>query len=298
MTTTPPRFGPSAALTTPFQPDGGIDLGRLAQQARWCLAQGCDSVTAFGTTGEGASIEIAARHAVLAALKAEGLDFPSQVVGGVAASTIADAVDQTRLLTDAGCRAVLMAPPFYFKSVSDDGLFDWFSQLLVRLGPDARDVILYNIPSVTALALSIPLIGRLRQAFPEAIVGVKDSSGDWTYTQALLAAHRDIAILIGDERSLAQGVRLGALGAISGIANLCPGRLRPLIDAGRDDPGLVTLVERVLAFPVTPAVKALVAHRTGDPAWLTVRAPLRALGAADARALGATYDAVIANQAA
>lgn len=292
------RFGLSAALTTPFQADGAVDRARLAVQARWCLDQGCASVTAFGTTGEGASIEMASRKDMLAALKGAGLDFRTQVVGGVAASTIPDAIEQTRLLTDAGCRAVLLAPPFYFKGVSDDGLFDWFSSLLTQLGDDARDIILYNIPSVTALALSVELIGRLRTAFPKAITGVKDSSGDWAYTQKLLAAHKDIAILIGDERSLAEGVRLGAQGAISGMANICPDRLLPMVEAGQHQESIVSIVQEVLKYPVTPAVKALVAHRTGDDAWLNVRVPLRAMSTADARALGARYDTVLANKAA
>ena len=160
--------------------------------------------------------------------------------------------------------AILLAPPFYFKGVSDEGLYAWFSSYIEKLGSEARDVILYNIPSVTAITLPVELITRLRQAFPEVITGVKDSGGDWAYTQRLLAAHRDIAILIGDERHLAQGVRMGAQGAISGMANICPDRLIPLVRDGQESEGIVRVVEDILQYPVTPAVKALIAHRTGD----------------------------------
>ena len=83
--------------------------------------------------------------------------------------------------------------------------------------------------------------------------------------------------MIGDERHLAAGVRLGAQGATSGLANLFPERLLKLIESKQDDPRLVELVNEVLKFPVTPAVKALLAHRLNDPAWLNVRAPLVAL---------------------
>jgi 4-hydroxy-tetrahydrodipicolinate synthase len=153
------------------------------------------------------------------------------------------------------------------------------------LGAKARGIILYNIPSVTAVELSVALIGRLRAAFPAAIAGVKDSSGNWTYTEALLAAHKDIAILIGDERSLAAGVRLGAEGAISGMANVLPERLHVMIHQGKDDADLIGLVGEVLRHPVTPAVKALVAARSSDVAWLRVRAPLVETPAAAAAAL-------------
>jgi 4-hydroxy-tetrahydrodipicolinate synthase len=277
---------------------GAVDLRRLADHARWCLAEGCGSVTAFGTTGEGASLGLAARERILGALIGAGIDPRGQILGGVAASSIEEAVTQTRQLMEADLRAVLLAPPFYFKGVSDDGLFAWFARVFEGLGGSARDMILYNIPSVTQVTLSPGLIGRLREAFPGVVAGVKDSSGDWPYSEALLERHRDIAILIGDERSLAAGVRKGAQGAISGLANVCPRELSAMIRTGQDDPRLSRLVEAVLAHPVTPAVKALVAHRTGDAAWLAVRPPLVAMGAAEASALGRSFDAILSAKAA
>ena len=292
------RFGLSAALTLPVMAEGAVDLRRLAGHAGWCLDAGCASVTIFGTTGEGASLGMSAREQALGALIGAGLDPRRSVVGGVAASSTHDAMLQARLLIDANCRAVLLTPPFYFKDVTDDGLFTWFAHVFEKLGQQARDVILYNIPSVTAVPLSVELIGRLRTAFPQVVIGVKDSSGDFAYTERLLAAHRDLVILIGDERGLAAGVRLGGQGAISGLANVCPQGLAAVIAEARDDARILQLVEEVLRYPVVPAVKALVAHRTNDPAWLNVRAPLVALDATTAGRLGAAYDAIFAAQAA
>jgi 4-hydroxy-tetrahydrodipicolinate synthase len=289
----PARFGLSAALTTPFRPGGAIDPSRLVAQARWCLAEGCSSVTLFGTTGEGASIGEADRVAILEAL-ATGDIAGGRIVGAVAAAAVSDAVTQARLTLAIGCKALLLPPPFYFKGVSDDGLFAWYAGVFEQLGAAARDVLLYNIPSVTAVPLSIDLIGRLRDAFPGIVIGVKDSSGDWPYTQRLLAAHGDLAILIGDERYLAEGVRRGGQGAISGLANICPRLLLPLAVEGRDDPRIADLVAEVLKYPVTPAVKALVAHRTGEAAWLSVRPPLMPLGAEDAARLAQRYDRLFA----
>jgi len=289
----PARFGLSAALTTPFRPGGAIDPSRLVAQARWCLAEGCSSVTLFGTTGEGASIGEADRVVLLEAL-AEGDIAGGRIVGAIAAAAVSDAVAQARLMLAAGCKALLLPPPFYFKGVSDDGLFGWYAAVFEQLGAGARDVLLYNIPSVTAVPLSIDLIGRLRDAFPGIVTGVKDSSGDWPYTQRLLAAHGDLAILIGDERYLAEGVRRGGQGAISGLANICPRLLLSLAVEGRDDPRIADLVTEVLKYPVTPAVKALVAHRTGEAAWLWVRPPLMPLGAEDAVRLAQRYDTLFA----
>jgi 4-hydroxy-tetrahydrodipicolinate synthase len=283
------RFGLSAAMTTPFRSNGAIDHERLASHARWCLDNGCASVTAFGTTGEGASIGISERDQILGALAGKGVEGRDVVVC-VAASSVDETLVQARMAAEFGSRNLLLPPPFYFKGVSDEGLFAWFVQILDKLGGAAGGVLLYNIPSVTQVALSVELIGRLKEAFPGVIAGVKDSSGDWAYTQRLLAAHKNLAILIGDERFLAQGVRLGGQGAISGLANICPQALLPLARDGQGNERIDGLVEEVLRYPVTPAVKALVAHRSGDRAWLHVRAPLAAIGEAEALRLGSVYD--------
>ncbi|RDI59131.1 dihydrodipicolinate synthase family protein [Microvirga subterranea] len=293
MTASTDRFGLSAAMTTPFRSDGAVDLAKLGDHARWCLENGCSSVTVFGTTGEGASIATSARGRILEALAAAGVEG-RDVVFCMAASAVEEALDQGRLAHDFGCRSLLLTPPFYFKGVSDEGLFSWFSQVLEALGPAARGVILYNIPSVTQVGLSIELIGRLKQAFPGIVTGVKDSSGDWDYTQRLLAAHGDLAILIGDERYLAEGVRRGGQGAISGLANVCPGTLLPLARDGNGDERINRLVDDVLRHPVIPAVKTLVAHRTGDASWLTVRAPLATLPKAGQDRLCSAFDGLFA----
>jgi 4-hydroxy-tetrahydrodipicolinate synthase len=197
-----------------------------------------------------------------------------------------------RVLIDRGCRGVLLAPPFYFKDVTDEGLYRWFSQVCEKIGQRARDLFLYHIPSVTQAPLSIELIGRLKAAFPKVVAGVKDSGGDWACTEKLLRTHAALILLIGDERHLAAGVRLGAQGAISGLANVCPEILLKLIEAGKEDPRVIQLVNELLRFPVTPAVKALLAHRTNDPAWLTVRPPLVALSEGQAARLADAYHAI------
>ena len=270
------RFGLAVALATPFAADGSIDMARLTRHAQWCLANGCRRVTLFGTTGEGASIDDSEREAVWQAL-AESKVSGSQLVGGVAASTLASALRQTEQAYAHGAHAVLLPPPFYFKGVDDEGLFRWFATLIERLGGKARDLLLYNIPSVTSVALSLPLVARLAEAFPGVITGVKDSSGDWPYTEALLAAHaKDLQILVGDERHLARAVRSGGAGAISGMANVFPDRLPALADQGKEDPKLLGLVDEICRLPVTAAVKTLVTLRTGDQGWAHVRPPLSA----------------------
>src|SRR5215469_10789546 len=156
------EFGLSCALALPVNPDSSIDFSRLSQHARNVLDGGCATVTVFGTTGEGASVSLSERVQILDALSAAGIPLSERVLGGVAAAAVGDAVEQARILMERDCRGVLLAPPFYFKHVNDEGLYAWFAQVFEKMGTLARDVILYHIPSVTEAPLSIGLIGRLK----------------------------------------------------------------------------------------------------------------------------------------
>ena len=286
------RFGLSCAMVTPFAPDGSVDLARLATHAKHVLAEGCSSVTFAGTTGEGASIGFGERAAIIDALRAAGLDLATQVLVGVAACSIEDAAAQANQLLDAGGRGILLAPPFYFKNPSDDGLFRWFAAVLERCH-SPRGVFLYHLPSVTAVALSSELVGRIDRAFPGVIAGVKDSGGEWATTERFLADHPHLHILVGDERLLARAIRHGGSGAINGFSNFCARKLMPMIEDGADVPGIPELVDLVCSQPVTPAVKVLVAHRYRDDGFLATSPPLVPTGTAAQAGLRAAYDRLL-----
>jgi len=288
-------LGLSCALSTPFGHDAGVDTTRLAEHANWCLAQGCDSITLFGTTGEGAAVGVADRTRSIKALLAD--IAPSRLLSGVTACAPDDAVAQARVATDAGLHGLLLTPPWYFRDVSDDGLFAWFARVLEMIG-NARNVYLYHIPSMTGVPLSVNLIGRLKTAFPGVVVGVKDSSGDWSNTEKLLAAHGDLQILVGDERQLARAVRQGGAGTICGLANLLPGIVRKAAHDGIDDPRIAAAVEAIVRYPFMPAVKALIAHQRDDAEWRVMAPPLAPLADADAQRLVVEFEKILTAKAA
>ncbi|KPH77780.1 dihydrodipicolinate synthase family protein [Bosea vaviloviae] len=298
MSIDPNRFGLSCAITTPMREGGAVDLPRLVKHARHVLAEGCDSVTLFGTTGEGAALGLPARGAMMGALIGAGIDPARQIYAGIAASSLHEAVEQGRLALDAGAKGLLLAPPFYFKGVSDEGLYRWFSQYFEQLDASVRNVILYHIPSVTAVAISIDLVQRLKTAFPGIVAGVKDSSGSYANTEALLKAHGELAILVGDERQLAKAVRNGAQGSICGVANLVPQLLRPMVYEGKDSPVVNALVDEICSHPVLASVKALVGHVHGDSGYGAMRAPLEALDEGTRQRLFAAFDRITMAKAA
>ena len=239
-------------------------------------------MTLFGTTGEGPSVAPREREATAAGLVRAGI-APEKLVEGVIACSVEEAAESTRAALRRGAKAVLLAPPFYFRPVPDDAVFAWFTEVFGSVGEGLRDVILYHIPSLTGISLSIELIARLRTAFPAAITGVKDSAADAQASMRLIDAHGDLAILVGDETYLGRACAAGAAGSICGLANLVPEAIIAVAASGRDDPRIQALVDAINRHPMIPIVKALVAHLRREPAWATTAPPLPTLPAAAVR---------------
>ena len=270
----PGSFGVSVALTTPFSEAGEILPATLAAHAKSVLAAGASSVTLFGTTGEGASIGPDERRMGLTALLSA--QCPAEkIILGVCANALADAQAQVAAGLAHGVTRYLVLPPFYFKGASDLALYDWYAMLLAHTDPRTQ-FILYHIPQITQVPLSVDLVARLAAHAPDRVIGVKDSSGDWQHAQALIAT-RSLPVLVGDERLLHRAVDLGGAGCISGVANLYPERLARVVQTAVEDPEITKLVDRIVSVPVIPGLKALLAEQTGDPLWERVRLPLERL---------------------
>jgi 4-hydroxy-tetrahydrodipicolinate synthase len=178
-----------------------------------------------------------------------------------------------------------MLPPFYYKDVNDDGLFASFAEVIERVGDPALRIYLYHIPPVSQVAISLDLIERLIKAYPEVVVGIKDSSGDWDNTNAMLQRRwDDFRVFAGAETFLLQNMRGGGAGCISATANINPAAIDRLYrewqspEADDLQKELDKIRDTALAFPMIPALKATVAHFSNDTQWRTVRPPLVALG--------------------
>ncbi|WP_108485385.1 dihydrodipicolinate synthase family protein [Oceaniglobus ichthyenteri] len=281
------KIGISVALLTPFTQDGGIDTALLASHARHVVDQGARGVTVFGTTGEGASIALNERPAAYRAILDNGI-APDRVFSGLCATSLGDTLAQIDQALEFGIETFLLLPPYYFPAPGDAGLRAWHETLFAQADPRAK-FILYHIPQITAVPLSVDLVRGLRADYPDRVIAIKDSSGQWANTEQLLAGG-DIAVLVGDERFLHRAIPLGAAGSICGMANLHPARLAALFDTAVEDEALSRQVDAVVSGPVIPALKALMVRDTGNAAWANIRPPLAPLD-------DAARDAVLAQSA-
>ncbi|MGH8712974.1 MAG: dihydrodipicolinate synthase family protein [Casimicrobiaceae bacterium] len=300
MNPSPSLQGLWCATLSPIDSHGALDAARLAAHARRLFAAGVDGIAPFGTTGEGQSFSVAERQSGLDALVAAGI-APQRLLAGTGCAALPDAIALTRHAMAAGCAGALVLPPFFFRDVTDDGVYAAYASLIDAVGDDRLRLYLYHIPQVSGVAVSVRVASRLAAAYPDVVAGVKDSSGDFDNSRALVAALPGLSIFVGHEPHLPALRRLGGAGTICGIANLYPRLLRRLYDRSLDPAPSdeLALIERFLAairpFPIFAALKALQAELTGDAVWRSPRAPLLALSAADARALQDAVDAAGVN---
>jgi 4-hydroxy-tetrahydrodipicolinate synthase len=235
---------------------------------------------------------VAEREWLLDALLEAGIPR-ERLLPGTGCCALPDSVRLTALAVRRGCAGVLMLPPFYYKGVSDDGLFRAFAEVIERVGDTSLRVYLYHIPPVAQVGISAALVERLLRAYPQTIAGMKDSSGDLASTRAMIDrfAGQGFDVFVGSERYLLAGLRAGGVGCITATANVNAAAIDRLFRGWRSPEadrlqeevnGVRAAVERV---PVIPGLKELVAHHAGDPAWRTVRPPLVELAPAQRDAL-------------
>ena len=290
--------GVLAPLLTPFNDDLSIATDLYVAHAHELLEDGCAGLVPFGTTGEATSVGVEERIAAVSALVDAGID-PGKLIPGTGLSDLTD----TGRLSDAcirmGCNGVLVLPPYYFKAVSDDGLYDYFARLVGSLGAEAR-IILYHIPPIAVVGISPTLAERLYAEFPNNVIGIKDSSGDWQNTRQLLEID-GLAVYPGSELPLLEALDLGAPGCITATANTNAAAIAAVINGyvSGDHDAAQAAHEPVRRFRETlqqhapiPAQKRLLAIRSGDRRWATVRPPLTRMVEAEGASLLAELEEI------
>ena len=253
--------GVLAPVVTPFKADLAPDSKRFIAHCKWLLSQNC-GLAVFGTNSEANSLSMEERLNLLDELVAARVD-PSRMMPGTGCCSIMETVKLTKQAVGHGCAGVLMLPPFYYKDVSEEGLYRYFSEVVQRVGDGRLKIYLYHIPAVAVVGITPKLVERLLAAYPDAIAGMKDSSGDWNNTKTFLDAFvrarqetssksqtpssksqgsskiqhpkdegtfgaRTFDVFIGSESFLLANMRNGGAGTISATANVNPAAIYEL----------------------------------------------------------------------
>ncbi|HWX63062.1 dihydrodipicolinate synthase family protein [Bradyrhizobium sp.] len=273
--------GVFCAALTPLDADLAPDHAVFAKHCRHLLDEGCDGIALLGTTGEANSFSGAERKALLEAAVGAGI-APSQLMPGTGVPALTETVDLTRHALSLGVTTVVMLPPFYYKDITDDGLYASYSEVVQRLGDPHLKIVLYHIPQMSHQPIPHAVIARLRAAYPATIVGIKDSSGDFANMTAMIEKFEGFAVLAGADPLLLPLLKKGGAGCITATSNLVARDLAYVFahfndgDAALDaaQQRVVKARERASLFPQIAALKALLAQRTGHIGWHRLRPPL------------------------
>ena len=283
MTNRHPLSGIYAAALTPFRQDFSIDLDAINPFLHFLAAQDCHGALLFGTTGEGPSLSGREREAILRAAREVRVTYPEfRLLAGTGTPSLDETVELTRMAFDLGCEGVVVLPPYYYRKVSDEGLFMWFQQIMRHAVPRDGYLLGYHIPGQSGVPLSLDLLARLKDAYPHQFAGIKDSSSDPEYAVALGGRFGpDLLVLSGNDSLFLHALEYNAGGAITAMANLYSPLLRQVWnifvqhgDAIEAQEQLNThrrVLDRYQPFP--PILKALLARMHGFERW-GVRPPL------------------------
>ena len=294
--------GVLAPVVTPFQADFAPDSQRFIAHCKWLLSQNC-GLAVFGTNSEANSLSMEERTMLLDELVAARVD-PSRMMPGTGCCSITETVKLTAQAVRHGCAGVLMLPPFYYKDVSEEGLYRYFSEVVQRVGDARLKIYLYHIPPVAVVGITTGLVERLLAAYPNAIAGMKDSSGNWNNTKTFLDAfaNNGFDVFVGSESFLLANMRNGGVGTISAIANVNSAAIHELYrtwktaDDADQQQSKLNVMRQVFSnrkFPsMIAALKQAIAIYADDPAWAKVRPPLVELTPEQATALAAELNAI------
>jgi 4-hydroxy-tetrahydrodipicolinate synthase len=295
MSTTPLLTGVLAPVVTPFRRDLTPDRDRFLRHCRWLLSQNC-GLAVFGTNSEANSLSVEERMGLLDFLVSNGVP-PARMMPGTGCCAIPDTVALTKHAVDRGAAGVLMLPPFYYKNVSDEGLYRAFSEVIERVADDRLRIYLYHFPQMSAVPLGIELARRLLDAYPGIVVGMKDSSGDPANLEEVMRAFPGFGLFAGNETLLLKNLRLGGAGCISATANVNPAAIDRLFQRWQSDEAaklqesLDAVRKAVQQFPLVPALKKILSHYANDEEWNRLRPPLVELDAPSGKKLVGDLDA-------
>ncbi len=292
--TTPHPHGVFSASLTPLLADLSPDHATFVAHCHHLLAEGCNGVALLGTTGEANSFSSSERMGLLEAAVQGGID-PSKLLPGTGVAAFTETVELTKHALSLGVTTVVMLPPFYYKDVSEDGIFAAYSEVVQRVADPRLRIVLYHIPQFSAVPISHAVIERLRAAYGVTFTGIKDSTGDLANMTAMVERFPGFSVLAGADPLLLPLLRAGGAGCITATSNLVSRDLAYIAhnytDAGKAaevdaaQARVIAARNRVSRFPQMASLKALMASTTGHEGWHRLRPPLVTLSAEQRQAL-------------
>lgn len=289
--------GVYCASVTPMK-GADIDTAALVTHLHALKAEGCDGVLLMGTTGEGPSLSLAEREAIVAAAVAANTGLT--LMAGTGTPNLPETIQATRRAFELGADAVVVIPPYYFKAASEAGLLAYYRAVIEAAVPEGKALFAYHIPQVSGVAVPLSILEQLAAEYGARFGGVKDSGGDMSYAGALIESTPQLDVFVGSEKLLLTGLKQGAAGCITAGANVLAARAAAVYQAWKRGESAEALQAELSAArtvldgyaPAPSSLKALLSSRYGGESW-DVRLPLLPLSETHRAELRSKFAAVV-----
>ena len=263
-----------SAVLTPFKKDLSIDSKLFISHCEF-LINNKINLAPLGTTGEANSISIAEKIELMKIIARS--DLPRKdIIIGTGNCSFKDAALLTKTALKYKINSVLLLPPFYYKNVTDDGVYNYYKNIIEEVKSNNLKIFLYNIPQVSGVTISKELILKLKKKFSAIIHGIKDSSGDFENTKKYKEI-KNFLVYPGSEKFLLEGLKIGCSGCISATTNVNV-ESEKLLKTYDTDEGL-KINERIKSirsvfekYPTIAALKAVKIKENDN--WNYIRPPL------------------------
>jgi len=293
------RFtGVNAAVLTPVTDDLVPDDALMLDYSKWLMNNGCDGLAILGTTGEANNFSLKERIRIIESLIEGGIPAKA-LMPGTGSCSLTDAVELTKVAVKAGCGGALMLPPWYYKNPSDEGLYRFFSEVIQRVGDSNLQIYLYHFPQMSATPITYNLIEMLLKDYPDTVAGMKDSSGDLENMAGAAERFAGFHVLAGAETVFLDLLKRGGAGCITACSNVTSQLAQDVYTAFQNgtDPSaanesMIAIRKVIQEYPLSPALKELIARHTGNAQWRNSRPPFTTMDDVTRQRLFNEFDAV------
>ena len=267
------------AVLTPLDRQLRPNVGLWIDHCQSLIDEGCHGLAILGTTSEANSLSVTERLQLLDAIGESNIEG-AQLVPGTGCCAIPDTIELTRRAFELGSAAVLMLPPFYYKPATIEGLTAAYSAVIEEVNEPTLKVLLYHIPQNTGVPITLELIAALLERFPDNIVGIKDSSGDFDNIKQICTTFPQLSVFSGSDSLLLETLRIGGAGSITACNNICAPTSIDVYNnqnsdlADKKQTKLTNIRSTIQQFPLVETLKEIKARRTEDSGWRRVRPPL------------------------
>ena len=266
-----------SAVLTPFNKDLSIDKKLFISHCEFLLKNNI-SLAPLGTTGEANSVSVSEKIDLIKTIGSS--DLPKEkIIIGTGNTSFVDAALLTKTAVENKIYSVLLLPPFYYKNVSDEGVYQYYKEIINTTKSKNLRVFLYNIPQVSGVTISIDLVNRLKKEFSDTITGIKDSSGNFENTKKYKEI-KNFIVYPGSEKFLYDGLHIGCSGCISATTNVNIEATKLINSFDKSDGESINKKIKAVrdVFEKYPVIAALKATKIKeDSNWSNIRPPLVAL---------------------